>query len=250
MIRRQGGSLSGIGCNISLGDEEAEFDIFQKASPLPLQNGQKVIACPSSALIFMLSKIALQCAKVLVKSSLCCKMILRLHRPISLLREQPAVTYDPRSAPLLLLDRICTTRWQDDMMTAPRWLVCCQFFAPAVTMMAMKKTKLTWWFQFSTFCKLPLLTSSSDDVLADCCNTVMTAIIMTRWQRNMMKAVAMTLAGWQQNMMTAMAMTLTRWQQNLMTGKKMTPPSQIVCSSYLHRLEGQWLFLQNASNHF
>ena len=58
MIRRQGVSLSGIGCNISLGDEEAEFDIFQKASPLPLQNGQKVIACPSSALIFMLSKIA------------------------------------------------------------------------------------------------------------------------------------------------------------------------------------------------
>lgn len=112
------------------------------------------------------------------------------------------------------------------------------------------KTKLTWWFQFSTFCKLPLLTSYSDDVLADCCNTVMTAIITTRWQRNMMKAVAMTLAGWQQNMMTAMAMTLTRWQQNLMTGKKMTPPSQIVCSSYLHRLEGQWLFLQNASNHF
>ena len=141
MIRRQGGSLSGIGCNISLGDEEAEFDIFQKASPLPLQNGQKVIACPSSALIFMLSKIALQCAKVLVKSSLCCKMILRLHRPISLLREQPAVTYDPRSAPLLLLDRICTTRWHNDTMTAPRWLVCCQFFAPAVTMIAMKKNK-------------------------------------------------------------------------------------------------------------
>ena len=73
MIRRQGGSLSGIGCNISLGDEEAEFDIFQKASPLPVQNGQKVIACPSSALIFMLSKIALHCAEVLVKSSLCCK---------------------------------------------------------------------------------------------------------------------------------------------------------------------------------
>ena len=216
MIRRQGSSLSGIGCNISLGDEEAEFDIFQKASPLPLQSGQKVIACPSSALIFMLSKIALHCAEVLVKSSLCCKMILRLHRPISLLREQPAVTYDPRSAPLLLLDIICTTRWQDDTMTTPRWLVSCQFFAPEVTMMVMKK------LQFSTFCYLPLPTSSSDDMLVDCCNTVMTAIIMTRWQQNMMTGL----------------------------GKKMTPPSQIVCSSYLHRLEGQWLFLQNASNHF
>ena len=85
------------------------------------------------------------------QSSLCCKMILQLHHPISLLREQPAVTYDPRSAPLLLLDRICTTRWQDDTMPAPRWLVSCQFFAPEVTMMAMKKQSWPDNFSFQLF---------------------------------------------------------------------------------------------------
>ena len=58
-----------------------------------------------------------------------CKMG-TIHLPI--FSDHPAVTYDQRSAPLLPLDKICTTRWQEKSTLSRkigRKFVCCQLFA-------------------------------------------------------------------------------------------------------------------------